>query len=229
MKKQLLAILCLTLSLSAEPPTEYETLTLTTGKKYEGVTISKIEKGGIRIIHNGGARTIPIEDLPEGIRIELGMSMEGVKAHRENQAKARKENVQRARIIEANKKLLKESHLYISSAKAFQIVDGGVLARVSRTWDGKYREIQQYKKVRTGNALRGYKTVRVKNGSKKVKAITYHDDWLIYVSCDSSKWVDGTNFSGDVWAAGRYSYTTAIGGGKTIPRYTTNPKEITKR
>jgi len=203
---------------------------------YENVTVRKVEKDGISIFHKNGAVKIPIEELPEDIRNELGMSMDGVEAYREKTAErereaahARAQAARKARIVELNKELLKETYLRIERATVFQVVDGGVLAHVSLTSDGTFREVPTYKTVRVGSALSGYKNQKVKSGSKKVKNTSFHDDWLIFISCDNSKFVDGSAFAGDVWAAGRYSYTTALGGGKTIPKYTADPDDVTKR
>ena len=199
---------------------------------YEGVTVRKVEKGGIRIMHKSGFATIPIEDLPEEVREELGMSMEGVTEHREEIAAARAEAADKARIMAAKKKILKNAYMHIEYASVFQVVNGGILARVSNTWDGTFKEVPIYRTEsnRVGNALSGYRNVRRKifTGNKKVKNTYYRHDWLIFVRCDNSGLRDGSRFSGDVWDAGTYSYTTAIGGGKTIPRYTTNPEDITK-
>ena len=202
----------------------YETLL-----DYENVIVRKIEKDGIRIIHKNGATKIPIEELPEEVREELGMSMEGVEEHRKKKAAAEAEAAYRAKLMRLNKKLLEASYMRIERATVFQVVDGGVLAHVSSTWDGTYREVPTYKTVRVGNSLSGYRNQKVKSGTKKLKNTSHYDDWLIYVSCDNSGFVDGNAFAGDVWQAGRYSYTTAIGGGKTIPKYTANPEDITKR
>ncbi|MDB4458363.1 hypothetical protein N9133_03215 [Akkermansiaceae bacterium] len=203
---------------------KYETLL-----DYEDVTVRKIEKDGIRIMHKNGVTKIPIEELPQEVREELGMSMEGIEEHRKQRAAAEAEAAHRAKLMRLNKELLEASYMRIEQATVFQVVDGGVLAHVSVTWDGTHHEVPTYKTVRVGNSLSGYRNQKVKSGTKKFKNTSEYDDWLIYVSCDNSGLVDDSAFSGDVWQAGRYSYTTTTGRGKTISKYTTNPEDITKR
>jgi hypothetical protein len=196
---------------------------------YEGVTVRQIEKDGIRIMHRDGVAKIPIEQLPDEVREELGMSMDGVEEHRSKVAIANAEAARKARVIALNKKILEASFMRIERATVFQVVDGGILAHVTTTSDGTFREVPTYKSVRVGNALSDYGTQKVQSGSKKVKNTSHYDDWLIFVSCDNKGLVDGSAFAGDVWAAGTFSYTTAIGGGKTIPKYTANPENIINR
>ena len=196
---------------------------------YEGVTVRKIEKDGIRIMHKDGAAKIPIEQLPEEVRKELGMSMDGVQEHRDKIAVVQAEAERKARVMAANKKILEASYLRIERATVFQVVEGGILAHVKTTSDGTFREVPTYNSVRVGNALSGYGTQKVQSGSEKVKNTSHYDDWLIFVSCDNKGLVDGSAFGGDVWAAGTFSYATAIGGGKTIPKYTANPEDIINR
>ena len=200
---------------------------------YEGVTVREVAKDKIRIMHNGGIASIPIEDLPAEIREELGMSLEGVAEHREKAAEEEAAAILKARLIAANQKLLKASYMEIVHASVFQVVDGGILAHVSSTSDGTFRQVPTYKTEtnRVGTALSGYRNVKRKvfTCNKKEKNIEFHDRWLIFVSCDNNGLVDGKGFAGDVWADGTYSYATAIGGGKTIPKYTANPEDIIKR
>ena len=197
---------------------------------FEGVTVREVQKDSIRIMHKAGFTTIPIEDLPQDIREELGMSMDGVEEHRERAAAEQVEQARKARIVAANKKVLAAAYLHIEYAKVFQVVDGGVLADVTSTWDGTYKEVPQYetKTYRVGNSLSGYRTESREEftGNKKVKNTNAYNDWLIFVSCDTTGLVDGDKFAGDVWAVGTFSYTTAMGARKTIPKYTADPEEV---
>ena len=131
---------------------------------YEGVTVREVAKDKIGIMHNGGIASIPIEDLLAEIREELGMSLEGVAEHREKAAEEEAAAILKARLIAANQKLLKASYMEIVHASVFQVVDGGILAYVSSTSDGTFREVPTYKTEtnRVGAALSGYRNVKRK-------------------------------------------------------------------
>ena len=67
-------------------------------------------------------------------------------------------------------------------------------------------------------------------GTERIKNTKYHGrKWAIFVSCDNSGFVDDDKFSGDVWEAGRYTYTSADNAAITVPKYTANPEDVTKR
>lgn len=65
----------------------YKELTLVNGKKYQSVTIRKIEPDGIRIMHASGMAKIPYEKLNQEIQEELGgFDPEKAQAFREKNA-----------------------------------------------------------------------------------------------------------------------------------------------
>lgn len=197
---------------------------------YEGVTVREVRKDGIRIMHNGGFATIPIENLPENVRKELGMSTDGVEEHRNKIALEKAEEARNAQIAAKNKKILSDAYLHIALGQVLQVVDDGILLHVQSTWDGTHSDKDQYetRSYKTGTALSGYRTVSRKEfiGTKKTKNTRDHDNWLIFVSCNTDNLVDGGLFFGDVWANGKYTYTTALGSRKTIPKYTSNSDDI---
>lgn len=199
---------------------------------YEGVTIREVRRDEVKIMHSGGFATIPIESLPENIRQDLGMSLDGIDEHREKIANEKAEQDRVTRSQAHAQKILADSHLRIESANVLQVVEGGVLVQVYATWDGTYRQEPQYQKrtYKTGTALSGYRTETRKEftGNKKLKNIRHCRNWTIFIQCDNLKFIDNSKFSGNVWANGTFSYATALGVTKTIPKYTSNPNDIIK-
>lgn len=198
---------------------------------YTGVTVLKIEKDGIRIIHSNGVATIPIERIPEEIRQDLGMSLDGIKDFREKKAADRALAMRKAKIKSKNKKLLDEAHVRVVTGRVSQVVTGGILLKLVSTTDGTYEQVPQYE-TRTqtrGTALSGRKTYtrRVITGYKKHLNLEFHDGRLVFVKCDNESLTDGDIFKGDMWLNGRFSYESVGAGVKTIPQYTTNPKDLT--
>ncbi|MDB4787664.1 hypothetical protein OAG50_00480 [Akkermansiaceae bacterium] len=74
----IIALSLIGLSFAKKPQIEYENLL-----SCKKVRIPKILPSGIRIIHEGGATSIPIEELPEDIRKDLGITLKGANAYRQ--------------------------------------------------------------------------------------------------------------------------------------------------
>ncbi len=176
---------------------------------YTGVTVRKIEKDGIRIIHSGGVARIPIEKIPEKIRQELGMSMDGIGDFREKEAAAKELAMRKAKIKAANKRVLDSRHIRLISSTVFQVVDGGVLLRLGMKTDGTYRQIPQYetKTSQTGTRLTKRQTTkrRVVTGYKKVLN-TQSDGRLVFLKCDNQNFIDGSGFSEIYGETGDFLY-----------------------
>jgi len=172
---------------------------------YTNVMVTKIEPDGIRIIHESGAAKIPYESVPEDIRVKLGMNQEAADAHRQ------KVQVQQQQIAEATKKqqVLDKARLIFHDGTIFQVTDGGLLLRGVRYTDGK----TYYPKK--------------ENEQRVLRLLSM--SWLIFVSCDTSGYVDGGGFSGNVYANGTFAYTNTQGARKTIPAYTTDATKVLDR
>lgn len=195
---------------------------------YTNVTVTKIEPDGIRIIHESGIAKVPFESLPEEIRAKLGMTQEAADAHR------RKIEVQQQQIAEETKKrqVLGAARLsFVGSV--FQVTEGGLLLRNVSYSDGTKEEKKVPYKVKTGgpsglypNAKTTYETRYKSEWVLKVRPIP---SWPIFVECDTSGYVDGQRFSGDVYPNGTFAYTNTQGARKTVPAYTTDPSKILGR
>lgn len=196
--------------------------------KYEEVLITKVTPSYISIIHKNGARTIPIEDLPQSIRINLGMSLDSAIIHREKIKQRQKLATQRAKM----KHVLARKRL-IFSGTVFQVTDRGLLLKEVSYTDGSKEEKKIPYKVRTGggpnglNPHRSYKyATRYK--SKWVLKVRRLDTWPIFVECDTAGYIDGGSFTGVVYSDGTFSYETIRNARRTIPAYTTNASKVLK-
>ena len=172
---------------------------------YTNVTVTKIEPDGIRIIHESGAAKIPYESVPEDIRVKLGMNQEAADAYRQ------KVQVQQQQTAEATKKqqVLDKARLIFHHSTIFQVTDGGLLLRDVSYTDGKTYYPKNPKKENEKRVLR-----------------LLSMSWLIFVSCDTSGYVDGGGFSGNVYTNGTFAYTNTQGARKTIPAYTTDATKV---
>lgn len=92
MKILLVLLAAVSVSVSAQDENiKLEELILKDGKKYEDVTIRKVEPDGIRIMHKGGMARIPYEKLPKETCDRVGLKKDAVeKYHREQSDKTRK-------------------------------------------------------------------------------------------------------------------------------------------
>ena len=73
-------------SKQAEAVSKLPTITTTDGKIYTGVTITKADPDGIRIMHEAGSAKIPFEKLPEALRAKYGYDVAKATEFRRNQA-----------------------------------------------------------------------------------------------------------------------------------------------
>jgi hypothetical protein len=203
-------------------------ITTARGKTYRDVRITKVTPSEVSIAHEAGAARIPFADLPEDLKAKLGYDPEKEKDHAAavaNQEKAVAANA-------AKRQLLDRAYLQIVSATIVQVVDGGLYVRVDQTWDGKsYETVPEYSYSGPGSSNGnggGIHKSRNKNAGERVKKINHSPTVRrVFISCDNSKYIDGGKFSGNVWLHGRYSFTDTTGAAATIPKYTTNPDEIT--
>ena len=73
-------------SKQAEAVSNLPTITTTDGKSYTGVTITKADPDGLRIMHEAGSAKIPFEKLPEALRAKYGYDVAKATEFRRNQA-----------------------------------------------------------------------------------------------------------------------------------------------
>ena len=203
---------------------EYEALL-----KYKKVKIIKVFPSGIRIMHSSGITTVPIEELPDEVRQNLGLDEEKAKEYREKVKEVNKVSATKARM---KKTLVNERQIFL--ATVFQVTKGGVLLRNVKYTDGHTKEEKKIAfKVKTGGPTglhpnRKYQYI-TRYKSKWVLKVRSLNTWPIYVECDTAAYVDGSEFNEVVYANGTYAYTNVQGAGKTIPAYTTDHAKILKR
>jgi hypothetical protein len=105
-----------------------ETLTTLDGKTFTGVTISKISKENIRIIHASGVATVPVQQLNKDLLASFGLSI----AEAEGTAAARKQNEKnQEQLREERARTLSKSR--IINGRIFQVIpdDKAVLIMIS--------------------------------------------------------------------------------------------------
>jgi hypothetical protein len=76
-------------ALAADPTLPREITTIK-GKTYTGVVFRGAEPDGIKIMHDGGAAKIPMEDLPEALRAQFNFDAKKAERFRKEQATAQK-------------------------------------------------------------------------------------------------------------------------------------------
>lgn len=202
------------------------------GKKYPelagftNVTITRVEKDGVRVTHDSGAGKIPIEKLPEDVRTELGLTMEGVAKHRAEIARAEAAQANVEARAAALKSVAEKGFNVILEGEVLSVATDGILIQISSFWDGvSYRD--ETKTIKVGNGLSGYHDQTVATGKKYPKPVYFPERKLVFVKCDSSSYVDDAPVKQmKVWPNGKHRYQTAGGAAATVPAYTTNPKDL---
>lgn len=197
------------------------------GKVYRNVQVTKVTPIDVSVVHDGGAARIQMTDLPEDLKAKLGYDPAKADAHTAQEKVATAKAAKDA----ANKAILDHAYLKLVAGSVEQVVNGGILVKIFNSWDGKTFEIVPEFSMRGGGNSVGNGGgiyLRNKNAGERVKKIKFEAGRLVFVICDNSKFIDGSEFSGDVWEYGRYSYANTRGAATTIPKYTANPADLTK-
>jgi hypothetical protein len=215
----LILITCSSLILAAEKP-KFKTLTTTKGKTYEDVTVMKVKTASIFVMHKTGGANIKVEDLTPETQKALGIDMG---------------KVSDIKLKQSTDALLKVARIGMMGT-VLQVLEDGVLV------NGAYERKQTRRKIK-------YKeSYQVKVGgptglhpNSRAKTITrYRDKWkwvtnnktinygLIYVQCDTSRFVDGSDFNFYVYSYGKHSYSSVGGSVKTVEKYTSSSEKYLK-
>ena len=136
----LFALQLVTMVHAEEDKMKFETLL-----DYKGVTVTKIEPDGIRIMHESGVAKIQIERLPEEVRTQLGLTEAAAEEHREMLQEKREV----AQDIALKQRALAANRL-IFTGTVFQVTEGGLLLRDVAYTDGTKEEKKIPYKVQTG-------------------------------------------------------------------------------
>lgn len=188
-------------------------LFLVDGKKYESVTVRKIEPDGIRIMHAGGMAKIPYEKLTEELQKELGgFDPEKANQYRDKDAKSQKKAAEVAyKKHKQRKKAINDKKL-VASAKTLQFVvfsaavEGGVLA---------HNTITKYTPVRSsGSASIGGGGGVSGGNSYQAKGRT-----LYFIKGLNESLVDGQWITIKATPEGTYEYQTTTGTKATVSAY----------
>lgn len=218
MRNTLLVILLLALPLLAETPSKLKTLTLTTGKKYESVTIRKIEPDGIRIMYAGGMAKIPYEKLTEELQKEFGgFDADKAAAFRKGDAKKQGKARAAAANLEREIRQVQQGNATKKAADAkmaarlktavkkelfvFNITKGGMLVNNVR-----------YSSSSSGLA-------RIGAGGRVAPVRKSKGSSIFYLKGDTSGLVDGQYIEAYVIPSGTFQYNTVQGGRKTVIAY----------
>ena len=219
---------------------------------YKNVVVKKVWKDGIKIMHSGGFANVDIEDIPENVREDLGMSVEGLKDYREKKSVALAarskqliERSQKQAAISKRKKVLDETEREISDAKVLSVTNEGCLIDM-REWSvtAEVPEILNTIK-RTGTALTGYRTFKSSKvvGTQKEKKSVFLEEGqtnIVFVKCNTDGLSDGSRIvSGgiyvdnriigsrfkSIWPTGTHSYKAVNGSTNTVREFTNDSSD----
>jgi hypothetical protein len=208
---------------------------------YKNVVVKKVLKDGIRVMYSGGFVKIAIEDLPEEVREELGMSMEGVEDYRKQEAaeaaarsKQLRARAKKRAVVIDRKKLLTRHRNIIKYGTVRSVAEGGCLIHVKTLMNDI--EVEPYRfddeteihsesnrpntvyfvKCKNDGLIDGY---RVNADRSKVQTtVGIIDDYMINT--------DISQFRIEIWPTAKtYSYKTVSGATNTVRAWTTDPSD----
>jgi hypothetical protein len=201
---------------------------------YKNVVVKKVLKDGIRVMYSGGFVKIAIEDLPEEVREELGMSMEGVEDYRKQEAaeaaarsKQLRERAKKRAVVTNRKELLETTRGKVMEGVVRAVNQEGCLIDVY-IWEAG--DIETYRpnraEVKERKKVTSYKKWQNRDG-------TYEVFSRIFIKCKTDGLSDGFKInnskkglsSWDIWPIGTYSYKTPRVGTKTVRAFTTDSSD----
>lgn len=194
--------------------------------EYEGVSITRITPSSIRIIHSGGATTIPFDKLPQSVRENLGLTEEAAKKHRDKLMVGKK-----AADLKSRKRRVIEKYKLSMTGRVSQVLTKGLLLNDVRYTDGSKVERKIRYKVKVGGptALYPNRKTRYEYRYKSEWVLKVKTSGVVFVECETSGFVDDSTFGSAVFSNGTFTYETVLGAAKTIRAYTTDPSAILKR
>ncbi|MDA7540340.1 hypothetical protein N8549_00285 [bacterium] len=200
---------------------------------YKNVVVKKVLKDGIRVMYSGGFVKIAIEDLPEEVREELGMSMEGVEDYRKQEAaeaaarsKQLRARAKKRAVVTNRKKLLETTRGKVIEGVVQAVNQEGCLIDVY-IWEDGHIETYRPNRVEVKERKRviSYKKYQNRDGSYEVFS-------RIFIKCKTDGLSDGLKISNskkglgswDIWPIGTYSYKTPFCT-KTVRAFTTDSSD----
>lgn len=237
MRFQLLATIILTqyssFSHGAEKIVKYDKLL-----EYEEVTVTSVKPSYIRIMHKNGMTSIPIEKLSKDVRENLGLTLDSADTYRKKISnrlnEQRKMAIRKAKIEKVFAK-----YQYSASGTILQVVNGGLLVRdvyLKKTIPIITKEEKKIPyKVQTGGPTklspRRPRTIYTRYRYEWVEVKDYGAFTipLLFIRCETSKYVVDDKFTEEVYEDDTFSYTTILGAAKTITAYTTDASKVLER
>ena len=200
-----------------------EDITTTTGKKYTGVTIERAEPDGIVVATESGIEKISFDILSKELQSKYGYDPQKaakfnarVQAANYASSSAMRQQAAAKTAIEAllNAKPPKGQigdlgvHILRVEGKVLQVLSDGML--LANEWENQ--TLEPYTDDRGVN----HSGANIMNEP-------------LFVLCPPSKLVDGDRFSGVIYPAGTYTYTSTLGAGKTVRCYAISPQVAAQR
>jgi hypothetical protein len=188
-------------------------IALIDGTVYHDAVITSVDPATATIRHPGGVTRVDLLELPNDLR-------DKVAPHYNSDTAARFEAAEN-----------REAEM-MAEASAQAAADQQTQARfdaVAINFKGTITQITEAGAIMKGSGTIPDQTTQViVHGTDTMQAVTrkgglFHSDAL-FVAGAGDENVDGDPWSGKIWAAGRYTYTTVMGAPRTIPRFATSPE-----
>jgi hypothetical protein len=215
----------------------YERVVCLDGREFLNVRLLHQTGTNLSLIHSRGIATVSLQQLPDGVRVDLGLptyaEAASMKAERERQAAAteaerkRKEahnlveavriqaDLSRAAAIEAERQRVQRQALAETiTAKVLQVLPEGLLLVEIRFPEDFPHE--------AGYVPQG-RRVRQKGGG-----ICIETDGPIFVYTDPARYADGDQLRQRVYFCGYFNYEAVLGQPKKVRAYATDPAKALK-
>ena len=176
------------------------------GTAYHDAVLSSSDPASITIRHRGGVARVDLANITEADRTKFGAHYDEQQAGRYKAEEA--EATRLADQAQQNEATMARFDALALSfvGKISQVISGGVLMEARG-----YEDDKEKKAIINGEEM---KVATIHGGS-------FHYECAFVVGVEDNL-VDGDQWKGRVWPAGRYQYTTVMGATRTVPRFATN-------
>lgn len=207
-----------------------EDITTTTGKQYTDVTIARVEPDGIVVTTDSGIERISFDILSKELQTKYGYDPQRAAKFR---AAVQVANAQRQVATDATMAAMKQQEATkaaveaVLNAKPPKGQTGKPGIHVLRV-NGRVLQILSDGILLAGEWLNQVVEPAIDGQDPESGGGVIIREPLL-ILCPSSKYVDGDKFSGVIYPAGTYTYTSTLGADKTVRCYAVNPQVAVQR
>lgn len=204
-----------------------EDIKTTDGQILKDATITGRDALGVIISHSDGIARVAYDKLPEELRKQYNIDPKQAQAQAAVERAAAKQRAQAAQALEQQKAAAAKATAAEATQNSAIVFEKPRRGTIGKPGIHILRVSGQVLQIMPDGVLLGeWQSHTLERDGNRYGSNVMSEP--LFVAGAPANLVDGEKFSGVVYPAGRYTYTSVIGAGKTIHRYATSPQLATK-